>query len=70
MLRLTNLKKSSKSKFGAEFVVTITDFGEAARQKSFLRIHLLINSHNFKVVYMIFIFYELTYVLVLPSYYF
>ena len=28
-------KKSSKSKFGAEFVATITDFGEVARQKSF-----------------------------------
>ena len=34
------LKKSSKSKYGAEFVATITDFGEVASQKSFLRVHL------------------------------
>ncbi len=33
-------KKVSKTKFGAEFEAIITDFGEAARQKSFLRIHL------------------------------
>ena len=34
------LKKSSKSKFGAELVANTTDFGEEVRQKSFLRIHL------------------------------
>ncbi len=31
------LKKYSKSKFCAKFVATITDFGEEARQKSFLK---------------------------------
>ncbi len=30
-------KKSSKSEFGAEFVATITDFGEAARPKVFFK---------------------------------
>ncbi len=39
------LKKSSKSKFGAKFVATITDFGEAARQKSFFKNPSLIRSH-------------------------
>ncbi len=33
------LNKSSKSKFGAEFVATITDFCEAARLNRFLIIH-------------------------------
>ncbi len=31
------LKKSSISKYGDEFEATITDFGEAARQKKFLK---------------------------------
>ena len=30
---MRRLKKDSKSKFGAEFVATINNFGEAARQK-------------------------------------
>ncbi len=32
---MRRIKKSFKSKFGAEFVATITDFGEAARQTDF-----------------------------------
>ncbi len=34
MCRLTNKKRFSESKFGAEFVATITDYGDAARQKN------------------------------------
>ena len=46
-------KKSSKSKFGAEFVVIITDFGEAARQKEILSTHLRRNHGNFYVLNLI-----------------
>ena len=51
MRRLYEVKKSSKSKSGAKFVATITAFGEAVRQKGFLRIHPSQLKESFSQVY-------------------